>query len=217
MAITVLLADDHQLVREGLRALLECQPDIRVVAEARDGAAAVELARKHRPDVVVMDIAMPKLSGIEATRLIRSELAETRVIVLSMHGHQKIVVEVLRAGATGYLLKDCAQEGLAQAIRAVKASLTFFSSGLVDTVIQEYAGPGAGEASGATPDLTHRERQVLTLIGEGQPTRQIAATLGVSVKTVETYRRQLMNKLEVKSVAGLTKQALRMGLVALGA
>jgi len=216
LAITVLLADDHQLVREGLRALLECQPDIRVVAEAGDGVAAVELARKHRPDVVVMDIAMPKLSGIEATRLIRSELADTRVIVLSMHGHQRIVVEVLRAGATGYLLKDCAQEGLAQAIRAVKANLTFFSSGLADTVIQEYARAQEREGPDAAPDLTHRERQVLTLIGEGQPTRQIAAILGVSVKTVETYRRQLMNKLEVKSVAGLTKHALRMGLVGLG-
>jgi DNA-binding NarL/FixJ family response regulator len=123
---------------------------------------------------------------------------------------------VLQAGATGYLLKDCAQEGLAQAIRAVKANLTFFSSGLADTVIQEYPRPQDGVVPGAVPDLTHRERQVLTLIGEGQPTRQIAATLGVSVKTVETYRRQLMNKLEVKSVAGLTKHALRLGLVSLG-
>jgi len=215
MSIKILLADDHRLVRQGLRALLEREPDMEVVGEASDGAEAVALAKELLPDVVVMDIAMPVMSGIEATRQICASLANTRVVVLSMHGHRAIVMEVLRAGATGYLLKDCAREGLAHAIRTVDANLTFLTPGLADTVLEDYVRQRSDEGNGEPVSLTKRERQVLKNIADGLSTREIADQLGVSVKTIETYRRQLMAKLDAPSVAALTKHAIRIGLTTL--
>jgi len=220
--IRILLADDQQLTRAGLRALLERAPDFAVVAEAVDGEQAVELAGEHRPDVVVMDVAMPKLNGIQATSRILEANPDAKVIGLSMHSDGQFVVEMLRAGATGYLLKDCAQDDLAQAIRVVQANLTFLSPGLAANVASKYVqcAPSLDEPASeadlaALADLTAREREVLVLLASGQNTKQIAQQLAVSVKTVETHRQHIMEKLDDRTIAGLTRFAIRCGLVSL--
>ena len=215
MSISVLLADDHQLVRQGLRALLSASDGIKVVGEAGTGLEALELARQLHPDVVVLDIAMPVLNGIDATRRITAELPEVKVVALSMHGNRQIVIEVLRAGAKGYVLKDCARESLVQAISNVNADLMFLSPELADIVLEDFVRHQAEQLPSSGPSLTRRERQVLKLIAEGHSTRQVATQLGVSIKTAETYRRQLMRKLQVDNVPALTKHALRIGLTTL--
>jgi len=219
--IRILLADDQQLTSAGLKSLLEREPDLSVVGEASDGAQAVEQAARLKPDVVVMDVAMPEMNGIEATRLIIEADPAIKVIGLSMHSDGQYVLEMLRAGATGYLLKDCAQEDLAQAIRIVQANLTFLSPGLADSVAKDFVGArggGSEPAPGAeeTPELTPRERQVLVLLARGQTTKQIASQLKVSVKTVETHRQHIMEKLGDNTIAGLTRYAIQRGLVELG-
>ena len=214
--IRILLADDQQLTRAGLRSLLEREPDLQVVAEAGDGQQAVKLAGEQQPDVVVMDVAMPELNGIEATRRIIATSPDVKVIGLSMHSDGQYVLEMLRAGATGYLLKDCAQEDLAQAVRIVQANLTFLSPGLAGAVVRDFVEPAAGEGVPAgAPELTPREVEVLTLLAQGQATKEIAHTLGVSVKTVETHRQHIMEKLGETSVAALTRFAIQRGLVKL--
>jgi DNA-binding NarL/FixJ family response regulator len=212
MNIRVLLADDHHLVREGLRALLEKQPDIEVIAEVADGRAALEASRKFEPDVVVMDIAMPIMSGIDATRQISAELPATKIVVLSMHGHRQIVMEVIRAGAAGYLLKDCAHEDLAQAIRTVNQDLTFFSPELADMVLEEYAAGRDPDSDASASPLNKREEKVCKLLAEGKRASEIASELGVSTRTIEADRRKIMNKLGIDSDAALTKYAIRTGL-----
>jgi len=214
--IKVLLVDDHCLVREGLRALLERQPDIEVAADAGDGQSAVQAARKVRPDVVVMDIAMPVLNGIEATRMIVSEMPETKVVVLSMHGHKQIVLEVLRAGATGYILKNCAQEDLAEAIRTVGAHLTFLSQDIADSVLKDYINVRPPDIMPSNV-LSKRELHVFKMLAEGKRTSEIANQLAVCVRTVENYRRRIMRKLELTSNAALTKYAIRIGLIDMSA
>lgn len=217
--IRILIADDQNLTREGLRLLLEKLPDIQVVGEAGDGEAAVEQCRHLAPDVVVMDIAMPRLNGIEATKRILTENPAIKVIGLSMHADGQFVLEMLRAGAAGYLLKDCAQQDLAQAIRAVDANLTFLSPGIADSVVQDYVqGRSAPppEQPRPAPVLTARETEVLALMAEGINSKQSAERLGVSVKTIESHRQHIMAKLELHSVAELTKYAIRAGLVDLG-
>jgi DNA-binding NarL/FixJ family response regulator len=215
MSISVLLADDHQLVRQGLRALLSGTDTIEVVGEASTGLEAVELARRLQPDVVVLDIAMPVLNGIDATRQLTAELPDVKIVALSMHGNREIVMEVLRAGAKGYVLKDCARESLIQAISNVNADLMFLSPELADIVLEDFVRHKTEHQPSSGRSLTPRERQVLKLIAEGHSTRQIAAQLGVSIKTAETYRRQLMRKLQVDNVPALTKHALRIGLTTL--
>jgi DNA-binding NarL/FixJ family response regulator len=217
MSIRILLADDHKLVREGLRALLEKQPGMIVVAEAADGQEALQLACDTKPDVVVMDIAMPVMNGIDAIRLIAAKLPESKIMVLSMHGHRQIVMEVLRAGATGYMLKDCAQEDLAQAIRAVDANLTFLSPGIADSVLEEYLSSRLKQQDSPMACLTKRERLVCKLLAEGKSARVISSELDVCVRTIENYRRTIMRKLELNNNAALTKYAVRIGLTNLDA
>lgn len=216
MSIRILLADDHQIVREGLRALVSAQEGMTVVGESPNGRKAVEQVRELRPDVVVMDVAMPDLNGIEATRRILSENPRCRIVGLSMHSDRRFLSEMLKAGATAYLLKDSAFEELASAIRAVVAGQVYLSPRIADAVVEGYLhGTGLGKQPSAFAVLTSREREVLQLVAEGLATKQIAASLHVSVKTVETHRRQIMEKLDLHSVAELTKYAIREGLASI--
>ena len=214
-SIKILLADDHKITRDGLRALLEQQSNMNVVGEAENGREAVRLASELAPDVVVMDISMPELNGIEATRQIRGDLPDTKVIALSMYADRRYVVGMLKAGVSGYLLKNCAFDELVSAIDAVTHNESFLSPRIADTVMKDYAHILEQDETAGISALSAREREVLQLIAEGLSTRQIAERIHVSVKTVETHRQQIMKKLNAKSVAELTKIALREGLTAL--
>ncbi len=216
MNIRVLLVEDHTVVREGLRAVLDAQPDIEVVAEAADGRNAVEQAKEHAPDVVIMDVALPRLNGIDATRQIVNELPKTKVVALSMHTDTQYVSEMLLAGARGYLLKDCASDELAKAVRTVAQGKPHLSATVADAVVEDYVNRLQGGSTVARKGaLSGREREVLQLLAEGMSTKEIASELGVSVKTIETHRAQIAKKLGIRSVAGLTKFAIRTGLTSL--
>ena len=218
MVTKILLADDHQIVREGLKSLLNSHEDIEVVGEARDGRSAVQMAKDLAPDVVIMDVGMPHLNGIEATRQITMREPEAKVVALSMHSDRRFMGEMLKAGAKGYLLKDGAFDELATAIRSVIANKVYLSPRIANVVVDDYVrrapGQQTGEAS-AFARLTPREREVLQLMAEGRATKEIAMDLKVSIKTVETHRRQIMEKLSIHSVAELTKYAIREGLTSL--
>ncbi|HDP89756.1 MAG TPA: response regulator transcription factor [Thioalkalivibrio sp.] len=220
MTIKLILADDHQVILEGLRNLINQEVDMEVVAEARDGREAVALCREHRPDLVVMDVAMPHLNGIEACRQIMAEAPGCRVLALSMHADKQYAAGMLGAGASGYLLKDCAFDELAEAIRTIAAGRTYLSDEMAGIVVKDYVQrltePGPDPAN-AFSVLTSREREVLQLVAEGHTTKQIASMLHVSVKTIESHRQNLMDKLEIRSVAELTKYAVREGLTSLDA
>jgi DNA-binding NarL/FixJ family response regulator len=211
MPIRLLIADDHKLMREGLRALLAGESDIEVIGEAGDGRAIVKMVEKLAPDVVLMDISMPQLNGIEATRQIEHLSGSTRVVALSMHADRLFVQGVLKAGAAGYLLKDSAFDDLAQAVRAVSNGQMYLSPGIAGVVVEGFLNTNGGTVVDEV-NLTAREREVLQLITEGSSTRDIATQLHISVKTVETHRRQLMKKLDLFTVAELTKYAIRNGL-----
>ncbi|MBI3951159.1 MAG: response regulator transcription factor [Acidobacteria bacterium] len=215
MSLRILLADDHKIVRDGLRALLEKQSGLAVVAEAQDGRTTVRLARELAPDVIIMDISMPDLNGIEATRQIRTELPRIKVIALSMHSDQRFVTEVLKAGACGYLLKDCAFEELTTAIRTVMANQIYLSPQITGVVLDHYLRQALQTEVSAFSVLTEREREVLQLLAEGQSTKEIASSLHVSVKTIETHRQRIMEKLHRHSLAELIKYAIREGLTSL--
>ena len=208
----VLLADDHNIVRSGLRRLLDAEPDIEVVAEASDGREAVELATQQSVDVVVMDLAMPNLNGVEATRQILAQSPAPKVIVLSMHLDRRFVAGALQAGASGYLLKDCAAEELVSAIRSVAAGRTYLSPQISEVVVEDYVSGLAEDDSSAWAVLTPRQREVLQLLAEGKSTNEIASELYVSPKTVETHRHHIMRKLGVDSLAELVKYAIHEGL-----
>jgi two-component system, NarL family, response regulator NreC len=212
MAIKVLIADDHQIMREGLRSMLEQEHDIQVVGEAEDGRATLSLARELTPDVIIMDVGMPDLNGIEATRQITGEMPRVKVVALSMHDDRRFVLNMLKAGAAGYMLKDCAFKDLAKAIRVVMTNKTYLSSEVADIVVKDYLASTSQGASSAFQLLSPREREVLQLIAEGKTSAQIADSLHISVKTVETHRQQIMVKLKIKSIAELTKYAIREGL-----
>jgi len=216
----VLLAEDHALVRAGIRALLQNLTGVQVVAEASDGREALRLVKTYQPDVVLMDIAMAGLNGLEATARVTKEFPAVRVIILSMHSTEEYVAQALRAGAAGYLLKDAAAAELELAVTSVARGETYLSPAVSKHVIADYlrrAGGGAAGGDEGTPSptalLTPRQREILQLIAEGHSTKEIAALLHLSVKTVETHRMQLMARLDVHDVAGLVRYAIRVGLV----
>lgn len=214
MSIRILLADDHQIVRDGLRALLEKEPDMEVVGEAADGRTAVRLALKLRPQIVLIDVSMPDMNGVEAARQILAEAPDIKVLALSMHADKRYVGAMLRAGAVGYLLKDLAFEEVARAIQSAGQGQVYLSRGVVGVVVGDYVRCLA-EGQADRSDLTAREREILQLVAEGSSTKEIAATLHISIKTVETHRRQIMERLDIHSVAELTKYAVRQGLTSL--
>lgn len=215
----VLLVEDHRIVREGLRAILDKEPGITVVGEAADGREAIQFVQTSQPDVVVMDVSMPGLNGIDATKKVLGECPKARVIGLSMSSDRRYVLEMLASGAAGYLVKNADGEELVRAIRTVAAGQTYLSpqvSGLVVNAL--VLGPSPYPAKGGrtpTTALSTREREVLQLLAEGLTSKDIAARLGVAVSTVETHRKQIMSKLELRSIAELTKYAVRLGLTPL--
>ena len=207
--IRVLLADDHAILRKGVRMLINSQPDMEVVGEAKTGREAVDEARKLTPDIVVMDVSMPELNGIEGTRQICDELTQTRVIGLSMHKDSVYVREILRAGARGYLLKDSDDDDLLRAIRAVARGEAFLSPAISDAVLVDYRK----HVSNPVDLLTSREREVLTLIADGKTNKEIANALNLSVYTVESHRGSVMEKLNLHNTGDIVRFALRNGLI----
>jgi len=212
MQTTILVADDHQIVRQGLKRLLSKRGDFAIVAEASDGEQAVEIASRQQPDVVLMDISMPRLSGIDATRRIAAG-GRSKVLALSMHDSQSYVEEALRAGASGYVHKNASAEDLFSAIDAVRTGESYLSPTVTQQVVEAIARPG-DRPSSAVSALTQREREVLKLIADGLSSKEIAAQLGVSLKTIESHRANLMDKLDIHKVSGLVRFAVRAGLVA---
>jgi two-component system, NarL family, response regulator NreC len=214
MTARIFIADDHRLLREGLRSLLE-GAGYPVVGEAEDGRTCVGLVKKLQPHVVIIDIGMPLLNGVEATRQIRREVPSTKVIVISMHSESRFILGALAAGASGYLLKDAAFEELGGALKAILKGQTYLSPAIAHLVVRRSLGRGTILPSSQRGRISSREREVLQLVAEGRSTKEIAAALYVSVKTVETHRKQIMDKLNVHSIAELTKYAIREGVTSL--
>ena len=212
--IGVLLADDHAVVRQGLRALLEAEGDMAVVGEAENGRQAVAQAKKALPDVVVMDVAMPGLNGLEATRQIVRNIPSSKVLVLTSYADDDYVMQLIEAGAAGYIVKQTAAADLLKAIREVRCGNAFFSPAIAKRLRQLESETFAGRQPAARPSkLTSREAEVLQLVAEGYANKQIAAELAISIKTVEKHRQQAMNKLNIHDVAGLTRYAVAKGWV----
>lgn len=215
MSLRIILADDHKIVRQGLRALLEKETGMEVVGEAENGRTAVQMTMDLNPDVVLMDVSMRDLNGIEATSQIMLERSDVKIIALSMYSDRLFVTSILKAGASGYLLKDCSFDELIVAIRAVGAGQIYLSPGITGSVIKDYINRLFKTEESASSRLTSREREVLQLLAEGKNSQEAAASLNLSIKTVETHRRQIMNKLGMRSIAELTKYAIREGLTSL--
>lgn len=212
--LRVVLADDHALVRAGIRSLLERLPGVEVVGEADGGLDALSLIETHQPDLVLIDIAMRGLNGLDVATRVARDWPQVRVIILSMHANEEYVARALRAGAVGYLLKDSATSELDLALEAASRGETYLSPAISRTVISGYLARSSGTGEGTASPLTPRQREVLTLVASGKSTKEIAHTLNLSVKTVETHRAQLMERLNIHDVAGLVKYALHMGLIA---
>jgi DNA-binding NarL/FixJ family response regulator len=211
-ATRVVLADDHALVRAGIRMLLENLPGIEVVGEADNGRRALELIRTSAPNLILLDISMAELGGLEALPRIVKDFPSVKVLILSAHANEEYVLRALRHGAAGYMLKDAAAEELELAINAVAQGKTYLSPSVSRTVVDSYLQRAAGE-EGPAEELTPRQREILQMIAEGKNTKEIAATLEISVKTVEAHRLQLMARLNIHDVAGLVRYAIRSGLV----
>ncbi len=213
METKVLLVDDHAILRDGLRMVLEAQPQIRVVGEAGDGREAVELAEKLQPDVVVMDIAMPTLNGLEATRQIKRRWPQIKVVILTMHENQQYLTQIVKAGATGAVLKRSAGTELLTAVSAAAHGQTYFSPAIASMMLEDYRAR-LSEGDVEDPEiLTEREREVLQLVAEGKTNQEIAGLLFLSIKTVQTHRAHIMEKLGVHDRTDLVKYAIRMGMV----
>jgi DNA-binding NarL/FixJ family response regulator len=213
--IRVLLADDHKIIRDGLKSLIDKEAGMEVIAEAENGRDAVRLAKKLRPNMVIMDVSMPNMNGTEATRRITEENLGVRVIALSMHTDRRFILGMLEAGASGYLLKDCAFEELATAIRQVAAGMTYLSPKISEVVVKGYLHKAPGQFQTPCSMLSPREREILQLLAEGMAAKEIADYLKISVKTVETHRRSMLDKLDMRGNAELTKYAIREGLVSI--
>ncbi len=215
MSTRILLADDHKITRQGLRSLLEKQKDMEVIGEADNGRSALQLANELGPDVIIMDVTMPDLNGVEATRQILSKSPDIKIIALSMHSDAMFVTEMLKSGASGYLLKDCAFDELTRAIKTVMENKTYLSPAISGVVVEDYLHRLSSNDFKSPDILTDREKEVVQLMAEGNSTKQIALKLHISVKTVETHRRQIMSKLDIHNVAELTKYAIRKGITSL--
>jgi two-component system response regulator NreC len=215
MRLRVVLADDHRIFREGLRSILEKDLRMEVVGEAANGRETIDMVKRLQPDVVVMDLHMPELNGIEATRTIVGEFPAVKVVALSMHSDRELVLEMLRAGASGYLLKDCATDELERAIREVLAHKTYVSPDIANVVVEELRAEGGAKPADALHALTGKEREVLQLLAEGKAVKEIASLLNISIPTVETHKQHLMSKLNIFSIAELTKFAIRHGITSL--
>jgi RNA polymerase sigma factor (sigma-70 family) len=212
MSIKIILADDHAVLRHGLSKSFQTEKDMEVIAQAKDGRQTVELVKELIPDVVIMDIGMPELNGIEATRQITQERPKVKVIALSMHSSKNFIIEMFKAGASGYLLKDCEFDELVNAIRVVIDNKTYISPAISDVVVENYMRQFPETKDSAFSILSKREREVLQLLTEGKTTKQIAKRLHISAKTVEVHRLNIMNKLKIDSIAQLTKYAIQEGL-----
>jgi two-component system response regulator NreC len=211
--IRILIADDHSIVREGVRMILDGQEDFEVIGEASTGRQALEEARRLKPDVVVMDISMPDMTGIEATTKIRTELPQTQVMGLTMHEDESYVFELLKAGAAGYVLKRAAAEDLVTAVRAAHQGEAFLYPTVAKLVVQDYLQRATAQDQAALDGLTGREREVLTLIAEGLTNQEIAGRLYISIKTVQTHRAHIMEKLNLHDRTELVRYAIRKGLI----
>lgn len=215
MSIKIMIVDEHKILREGLSTLIAKQPDMEIVGEATDGREALDLADKLSPDLILMDVTMPNLNGIEATRKIKSKNSDIEIIALSLHSDRRYVLGMIDAGASGYLLKECAFEELVRAINTVMDKKKYLSPEISDILIEEYVKKNAQGKPTIYVKLTPREREILQLISEGKNTKEIARHLSISIKTVETHRRHIKKKLKVESIAELTKIAIREGLTSL--
>ena len=215
MCKKILLADDHTIIRQGIHSLLDKQPDFIVVGEAENGRTALELAGELQPDVIIMDVSMPNLNGIEATYQINKTFPDIKIIALSIHSNKRFVTDMLKAGASGYILKECMFDELVLAIQTVIKGDSYLSPRVTGVVIDDYINHISDTCDSLLATLTHREREVLQLLSEGKSTKQIASELHISTKTVEASRRHTMTKLDLHSVAELTKYAVREGLTTL--
>lgn len=209
----IVLADDHQLVRAGLRSLLQSFADVSVLAECGDGHEALALVDRHQPDVLLLDITLPGLNGLEVARRVPKLSPRTRVLILSMHAGAEYVAQALRAGVAGYLIKDSAVDELKVALDALQRGRNYLSTAISQSVVSGFLDPAGGGAQSELSVLTPRQREILQLIAEGHSTREIAARLGLSIKTVESHRSQLMDRLGIRDVSGLVRFAIRAGLV----
>ena len=210
---TILLADDHRIVRQGLRALLEAEPDFSLVGETGDGLEAIQLAERLQPDVIVLDLMMPGINGLEATRQISDNCPQTRVVILSMHADEAYVLEALRNGASGYVLKDSSADDLVRAVREVEAGRRYLSPPLSERAIEAYTRKAEETSLDPYEKLTNREREVLHLTAEGHSSTEIAERLSISSRTVETHRANMMRKLDLRSQTDLIRYALKRGII----
>jgi len=215
MSTRILLADDHQITRQGLRSLIEKQSDMEVIGEAKDGRKAIEMVRELMPDIIITDITMPNLNGVDATRQIVRQFPQIKVIALSIHSNRAFVVDMLKAGASGYVLKECSFDELTEAIQTVTDGGVYLSPKVAGVVVSDYVHHLSKIAESPLETITERQRQVLQLISEGKNTKQIALQLHVSTKTIEANRHKIMEKLDAHSIAELVKIAILGGLASL--
>jgi two-component system, NarL family, response regulator NreC len=214
--ISIFIADDHNLVRQGIVALLKNCDDFIVIGEASDGMKAVSLVKELNPDVVIMDISMPSLNGLEATYQIKREMPEIKILILTQHENEEYVIRMMKAGADGYILKNSVSDDLVNGIRALEDGEKFFSSSISKLILDEYIGKIKGkETKTQSPELTHREREVLQLLAEGDTNQQVAERLFISVRTVEFHRSNIMHKLDLHDLASLVKYAINKGIIQL--